>query len=57
MLCPGGVIIFDDYLWPIYQDQPLLNPKLGIDAFVNCHLDQLRYFGGPMGTQQAFVKR
>jgi predicted O-methyltransferase YrrM len=57
MIKPGGLIIFDDYLWPIYQDQPLLNPKLGIDSFVNCHLDQLRYLGCSTGPQQAFQKR
>lgn len=57
MLRPGGLIIFDDYLWPVYQDKPLLNPKLAIDAFVNCHLDQIKYLQVPTTSQQAFVKK
>lgn len=57
MLRPGGLIIFDDYLWPVYQDQPLLNPKFAIDAFVNCHLDQIKYLQVPITSQQAFVKK
>lgn len=27
LLKPGGLLIFDDYLWPKYKNQPLLNPK------------------------------
>jgi len=27
-------MIFDDYLWPQYRDQPTKHPKLGIDAFL-----------------------
>ena len=33
LLKPGGVLIFDDYLWQHYP-QPQLNPGLGIDAFL-----------------------
>lgn len=57
MLKPGGIIIFDDYLWPVYQDQPLLNPKWGIDAFVNCHINELKFLNVPMTSQQAFIKK
>lgn len=32
----GGIITFDDYLWRAYED-PLLNPKTGIDAFLICY--------------------
>jgi predicted O-methyltransferase YrrM len=45
-LCrPGGLLIFDDYLWsPDYQtrDNPLKTPKPAIDAFVNTFRRQLR---------------
>jgi Methyltransferase domain len=35
-LCkPGGLIICDDYLWHM-GDNPLLTPKIAIDAFVTC---------------------
>ena len=33
LLKPGGILIFDDYLWQHYP-QPRLNPALGIDAFL-----------------------
>lgn len=32
----GGFLTFDDYPWSVYAD-PLLNPKTGIDAFLNCY--------------------
>lgn len=51
LLKPGGLLVFDDYLWPLYQDKPLLNPKPAIDAFVNCHLDQIRYIHVPQTSQ------
>ena len=51
LLKPGGLLVFDDYLWPFYQDQPHLNPKLAIDAFVNCHLNQVRYTHVPQTSQ------
>ena len=31
----GGRLVFDDYVWNYYDD-PHLNPRLGIDAFLNC---------------------
>lgn len=33
----GGIVIFDDYEWPMYLDKPWLRPKLAIDAFLQCH--------------------
>ena len=33
LLRPGGILIFDDYLWRNYP-QPQLNPALGIDSFL-----------------------
>ena len=57
LLKPGGLLVFDDYLWPLYQDRPLMNPKMAIDAFVNCHLDQIRYVHVPQMSQFCLVKR
>lgn len=56
LLKPGGLLIFDDYLWPLYQDQPLLNPKIAIDAFVNCHLNQIRYVHVAQKSQFCLLK-
>lgn len=56
LLKPGGLLIFDDYLWPINQDRPLMNPKMAIDAFVNCHLDRVRYVHVPQTSQFCLLK-
>lgn len=42
LLKPGGIIIFDDYEWGGYRDQPTLHPKLGIDSFLSTFQDQVR---------------
>ena len=36
-----GLIIFDDYQWPHYLDQPTKRPQLAIDAFLSVFRDQL----------------
>jgi predicted O-methyltransferase YrrM len=37
LLRMGGLMIFDDYLWGLGNNaEPLMNPKLGIDSFLNC---------------------
>lgn len=56
LLKPGGLMVFDDYLWPLYQDQPLLNPKMAIDAFINCHMNQVRHITGPQRSQFCVLK-
>ncbi len=47
-LCkPGGLLIFDDYLWSPNTEtweNPLKTPKPAIDAFVNTFRRQLRIF-------------
>ena len=42
-LCrPGGIIIFDDYLWPVVKKLPLeKKPKMAIDAFTNIFHDKI----------------
>lgn len=45
-LWPGGILIWDDYDWPLDREAPpgwaeqLLTPKLGIDAFLECYANQ-----------------
>lgn len=34
LLKAGGVMIFDDYEWNAYPEQPELNPKLAVDSFL-----------------------
>jgi hypothetical protein len=50
-------MVFDDYLWPVFQDQPLKHPKTAIDAFVNCHLDQIRFIASPQRSQFCLLKK
>ena len=56
LLKPGGLLIFDDSLWPVYQNQPLLNPKMAIDAVINCHMDQIHYISVPQRSQFCVIK-
>ena len=37
----GGVIVFDDYLWPDHPHDSPLHPKPGIDAFLAVHSHEL----------------
>jgi predicted O-methyltransferase YrrM len=41
MLRPGGIMLFDDYLWDHTPDW-LARPKMSIDAFVNMYQPQSR---------------
>ena len=31
-----AILIFDDYAWPMYPDQPWFQPKLAVDSFLAC---------------------
>ncbi len=47
LLKVGGILIFDDYLWS--EDgrmNPLLSPKMGIDAFTNVYSQQIGVLRG-----------
>jgi hypothetical protein len=46
LLKTGGVLIFDDYMWDYYED-PRLNPRLGIDAFLNCFRNDYKLIAPP----------
>lgn len=39
LLKPGGVMIFDDYLWNPFND-PIKAPQIAIDSFLTCFADQ-----------------
>jgi predicted O-methyltransferase YrrM len=39
LLKRGGLMVFDDYEWQLYED-PKLNPKLAIDAWLACFAEQ-----------------
>ena len=50
----GGLIICDDYLWKV-SDNPLLGPKVAIDAFSNIFFDKLSIKGESI-QQALFIK-
>jgi predicted O-methyltransferase YrrM len=52
----GGLIACDDYLWQFSEKNPLLMPKLGIDAFVNCFGDKVSVVRG-MPLAQLWLKK
>lgn len=41
LLKVGGIMIFDDYVWSLKSRDILSIPKLAIDSFVNCHLQEI----------------
>ncbi|MDQ2961991.1 MAG: class I SAM-dependent methyltransferase [Pseudomonadota bacterium] len=49
-----GIMIFDDYAWPRYLDQPWLRPQMAIDAFLQCFAGW--YEGLQVGRQVAIRK-
>ncbi len=54
LLRPGGLLIFDDYLWNygyLQTGNPIETPKPGIDAFVNCFRDRVEVLHGPPAYQ------
>lgn len=57
LLKPGGVMVFDDYLWGGDGgfESLLRRPKLAVDAFVNLFADEVVY--AAIGYQMAIQKR
>lgn len=51
----GGLIACDDYLWNFGQN-PLLTPKLAIDAFINCFAGKVVPVLGPP-LQQLYLQK
>jgi predicted O-methyltransferase YrrM len=55
LLRPGGVMLFDDYLWEDGVSAYLSRPKQSIDAFVNMFYHRLKL--GLVNYQLAIVKK
>lgn len=51
----GGIIACDDYLWNFGQN-PLVTPKIAIDAFVNCYAAKIMPVSG-VPLYQFFFKK
>lgn len=54
LLKPGGIMLFDDYLWPYAQDA-LSRPKMSIDGFVNMFTNRINI--GIMNYQLSIQKK
>lgn len=50
----NGVMIFDDYVWEWFSDEPLKNPRRGIDAFLECFEGECVPF---WKERQVFIRR
>ena len=51
LLRPGGIMVFDDYLWregPDGRNNPAQTPKMAIDAFINCNFHKVRIISAPL---------
>lgn len=47
-LCrPGGIMIFDDYLWPLKKEVNR-TPKMAIDSFTNIYYDKVEILRAPL---------
>jgi predicted O-methyltransferase YrrM len=56
LLRPGGVMVFDDYLWATGgKYNPLECPKYAVDTFVTLHMDQLLML--PYRTRQVYLMK
>lgn len=40
LLKPGGMLIFDDYMWGDFVNNPTHTPKLAFDAFASIYRGQ-----------------
>lgn len=57
LLKPGGVMIFDDYLWTWRSPSGLAaHPKMAVDAFVNIHFQELEFLHVP-GNYQFYLRK
>lgn len=54
LLKPGGLMICDDYLGGEWTN-PLDQPKMAIDAFINCNMKRLRVL--PVSGYQIFIQK
>ncbi len=54
LLKKNGVLVFDDYRWNCFPDEPLRNPTKGIDAFLECYEQEIVVF---CKEHQVFLRR
>ncbi|KAJ3531773.1 hypothetical protein NMY22_g8017 [Coprinellus aureogranulatus] len=47
----GGLIIFDDYLWPAEPETSIHHPKRGIDAFLALHAGEYERLSAKTGAE------
>jgi predicted O-methyltransferase YrrM len=59
LLKPGGVMIFDDYLWVIDADNIHKNPKIAIDSFVHVFFPSIQFIEvkTPVPNGQLYLRR
>lgn len=56
MLLPGGLLIFDDYIWkPGGKFNPNETPKFAVDTFVTLKYDELRVL--PFQSRQVYLQK
>ena len=58
LLNDGGVIVFDDYLWDDFESLAR-SPKIAIDAFTSCMINEISIIGCAypnMGVQRKRIK-
>lgn len=53
LLKPGGVMVFDDYLWTS-MEQEIDRPRMAVDAFLSCYARRVEVIG--VGWQVAVKK-
>lgn len=53
LLAPGGVMIFDDYIWPM-NDDPFRTPRPAIDFFLQAYASQITQtrYGAQVAVQK-----
>lgn len=57
LLVKGGIMIFDDYQWQHYPENPALNPKMGIDAFIACYFSEIKLIPWGQSYQLFIIKQ
>jgi len=55
LLKTNGLLIFDDYLWKIYDKRPIERPKIAIDTFITLFNDEIRI--NHFSAQQVILKK
>jgi len=54
LLKPGGIMVFDDYTWGDYINNPTKTPKISIEGFLNAYAEHIDLLAK---TYQVFIKK